>query len=164
MTVVSNLSGVQVTTSLPEGNRLPGMGTAPLGFALTAGAGSASQGKIVLRVTSTEGARLDVSLPVTVASVQPRLVVRPTELRAGMKVGGQALVSFDVINEGGAASGPMQVALPDLPWLHVASPQPHAGPRTGRHQPRHAPTHPRVGFVAGQLRGLPRRVHSRQQR
>jgi len=124
VTVVSNLPGVQVTPSLPDGNRLPGMATAPLGFALTAGAGSAGQGHIVLRLTSTEGARLDVSLPVTVASVQPRLVVRPTELRAGMKVGGQALVSFEVVNEGGAASGPVQVALPDLPWLHVASPNP----------------------------------------
>ncbi len=41
-----------------------------------------------------------------------------------MKVGGQALVSFDVINEGGAVSGPVQVALPALPWLRVASPNP----------------------------------------
>ena len=124
VTVISNLAGVQVSPSLPEGNRLAGMATAPLGFALTANAGSAGQGVTVLRVTSTEGARLDVPVPVTVASVQPKLAVRPAELRAGMKVGGQAIVSFDVVNEGGAASGPIEVALPDLPWMRVASPLP----------------------------------------
>ncbi|MCZ7639948.1 MAG: hypothetical protein M5U12_30215 [Verrucomicrobia bacterium] len=124
VTVLSNLAGVQVSPSLPEGNRLAGLATAPLGFALTANAGSAGQGVIVLRVASTEGARLDVPLPVTVASVQPQLAVRPAELRAGMKVGGQAIVSFDVVNEGGAASGPIEVALPDLPWMRVASPNP----------------------------------------
>lgn len=124
VTVISNLPGVQVTASLPEGNRLAGMGTAPLGFALTANSGSAGQGTVVLRVTSAEGARLDVPLSVTVSSLQPRLAVRPDALRAGMKVGGQAVVSFDVINEGGATSGPVQVALPDLPWLRVASPNP----------------------------------------
>jgi len=35
--------------------------------------------------------------------------------------GSQATVEFEVINQGGADSGPLDVTLPDLPWMRVAS-------------------------------------------
>jgi uncharacterized membrane protein YgcG len=79
---------------------------------------------VVLRVTSTEGAQLDIPLAVTVESIEPRLTVRPAELRAGVKGGGQVFLTFEVVNEGVSASAPVEIVRPELPWLHVASPNP----------------------------------------
>lgn len=125
VTVVSNLARLEVTTSLPPGGALPGAGTAPMGFAFTAGDDAAGEGFVVLRVTSAEGAVLNVPVPVRIDAVAPRLVARPQELIAGVKAGGQALVTFALVNEGGSASGPVQILAPsDMPWLHVVSANP----------------------------------------
>ncbi len=125
VTVVSNLPGVQVTASVPPGGTMGGLAQAPLGFAVTANDGSATQGEVVLRVTSTEGARLDIPLPLIVTPHRPILEVRPSELIGGARPGGQAVIAFDVINTGGSESESVHVALPpEFPWLHVASANP----------------------------------------
>ncbi len=76
---------------------------------------------MLIRVTSTEGATTDVTLAVAVESLQPRLMVLPGELVAGMKRGGQAVLEFSVVNGGGTSTGPISVLTPELPWLRVAS-------------------------------------------
>ena len=43
---------------------------------------------------------------------------------AGMVIGGQKLVTFELVNQGGATSGPVQVVLPQVPWLAVAGTNP----------------------------------------
>ncbi len=124
VTVVSNLPNVQVTPTL-GGTNVAGLGRATLGFAITAGANSAGAGDIVLRVTSLEGARLDVPVAVSIASFLPSLDVRPRSLIGGVRPGSQALLEFEVVNTGGSASAPIHVALPsNLPWLRCATPNP----------------------------------------
>lgn len=123
VSVVTNLPNLEVTATVGAGT-LPGLGTGLVGFALTARDASVPSGTVVLRLRAAEGATLDIPLSVAVESVQPRLVARPPELVAGMKVGGQAIVSFDLVNEGASASAPVQVVVPDVPWLSVASVNP----------------------------------------
>lgn len=78
-------------------------------------------GRFTVRMTSGEGARMDAVIDYTVELPQPRLVARPTRLDSGVVRGSQATVEFEVINQGGADSGPLDVTLPDLPWMRVAS-------------------------------------------
>jgi hypothetical protein len=123
VTVVSHAPNLSVTATL-SGNSLPGAATMQLGFAVAASDRSVVESKVLLRVTSLEGATLDVPVAVTVESIEPRLVARPSQLQAGMKVGGQAFVTFTVVNEGASPSAPIHVTPPSLPWLNVATDNP----------------------------------------
>ncbi len=122
-TVVSNLANLEVTATVAT-NLLAGRGKALMGFGIAARDASVSQGTIVIRLTSAEGAQLNIPIDVTVKPLQPRLVTNPSELVAGMKVGGQAFVEFEVVNQGGATSAPVHIILPNLPWMHVATANP----------------------------------------
>ncbi len=77
-----------------------------------------------VRLTSAEGAVADIIVTLTAESLRPRLVIAPDSLVAGVVPGGQRFVEFSVANTGGAASGPLQILPPALPWLRVASPMP----------------------------------------
>jgi hypothetical protein len=48
-------------------------------------------------------------------------VAAPQSLQHSMARGSQTPVSFTLANQGGVASGPLQVVLPSLPWLSLAS-------------------------------------------
>ncbi len=123
-TVATKPSNLGVTATLPGGSNLPGMGSAELQVSIQGIQPSALPGEVVLEVKSAEGARVEIPISVVVDSMQPRLVVNPVELVAGMKVGGQALVDFTISNQGGAPSEPITVALPQVPWMRVATPNP----------------------------------------
>lgn len=84
-------------------------------------------GRFVVRATSGEGAYNTFAVDYTVELPQPRLVARPARLDVGMVRGRQETVEFEVANLGGAETGPMDVTLPDLPWLRVASALPLPG-------------------------------------
>lgn len=122
VTVVSNAPNLTVTATVAPS--LPGLAKAPLAYAITAGPANGSSARIMIRVTSTQGAQTDIPIDVTIESRQPRLVTYPNELVAGMKVGGQAFVQFEVVNAGGATSGPVHLSLPPVSWMHVATPNP----------------------------------------
>ena len=123
--VAGKPSNVDVTLALAGNGSLAGMGSTSLGFAFTARDASVARGTVLVHITSAEGATLEIPVEVVVSSLKPRLAAFPNELVAGMKVGGQALVEFEVVNTGGLASEPMHVVLPDhMPWLRVASPNP----------------------------------------
>src|SRR5262249_21970617 len=66
-----------------------------------------------IQVTSTEGATVDIPVSFTVIPDQPIIVATPTSLRAGMIIGSQTIVQVTLNNQGGAASGPLQVLLPN---------------------------------------------------
>jgi hypothetical protein len=102
---------------------LPGLGQANLNYTLTART-AAAYGALQLRISSLEGATVDIYLAINVEPLRPRLVTVPGALQAGMARGFQKLVEFDVINQGGRAAGPMTISVPDLPWLTVASTNP----------------------------------------
>ena len=50
------------------------------------------------------------------------LAAQPGTLIDGMLVGSQTLVNFNVVNNGGAASGPLQVLVPQASFLSLSSP------------------------------------------
>lgn len=80
----------------------------------------ASRGWLV--IGSQEGAVARVALDTAVIPQMPKLVATPGYLAQGMLVGRQTLVSFDVINQGAADTGVVDVGLPDLPWMSLVSP------------------------------------------
>ncbi|MBL9126553.1 MAG: hypothetical protein JNL97_02845, partial [Verrucomicrobiales bacterium] len=125
--------GVRITPAVPAPGNLGPLGSISVGLTVAADDGSAGQGTAVIRLVSAEGASLDVPIAITVARDEPVLEARPVELLAGVRAGGQAIVSFDVVNSGGSTSEPIHVALPpNLPWIHVAGtvPLPTLAPGT----------------------------------
>ncbi len=121
--IVSKPSNVTATLSLNT-NPLAGDGTNMLGYAITANDASTTGGTVLIRVTSAEGATVDIPFAITVQALHPVLVSNPNTLYAGMIRGKQAIVTFDVINQGAAPTGPIGVSLPDAPWLRLASTNP----------------------------------------
>jgi hypothetical protein len=111
--------GVQVT--LPGTTLNPGA-TLQAGVTLTGAAGFHGRRTIILRLTTDQGVTLDVSVPVSVRQLLPLLVATPGSLKASVLRGEQKTVSFSVANRGGAATGPINLLLPDLAWLQLASP------------------------------------------
>jgi hypothetical protein len=95
-----------------------------LGCTVMAADSSVPQSGFNIRVASDEGATLDLPVTVMVTPLLAHLVVSPAQLSASMLVGGQSVVQFYVANLGGAVSGPLILAAPNVPWLHVASASP----------------------------------------
>lgn len=122
--VASAPPGVQINPSLAS-TTLAGLGRLPLALAFTAASGSEGVGQARLRITNTEGAALELTVPLTVQPLRPRLEARPDQLIGGVRPGEQAFVEFDLINTGGSASAPVHVALPpELTWIHAAGANP----------------------------------------
>jgi hypothetical protein len=105
-------------------NTLAGSQTAVLDFNLVTTLSSAVSGRLAIRVTSAEGAVLRIPVNFVVAPPTAQLLAEPTFLERGMLRGTQTLVQFDVVNQGGVASGDLAVALPVLPWLSLISTSP----------------------------------------
>lgn len=105
-------------------NTLPANGAVSASYGIAVTASEPTSGEFVLRVTSAEGLTVDLPVNVIIRMPQAQLVAQPANLEAGMLVGGQKLVPFEVINQGGATSGPVQVVLPQVPWLTVADVNP----------------------------------------
>ncbi len=121
--VLSPPGNLNFNVSMPT-NFIPGLGSSPLTYTINSTDGLAAQGVVAVRLTSAEGATLDVPFSVTVKPLTPQLEVTPSQLVRGMKRGVQTMASFVVTNVGGAASGPITVSLPSLDWLSVASANP----------------------------------------
>ena len=133
--VLSNLSAASLTglTATAQGgpdnldvqfalpSNIDGSGTVTLAYSLTAVGGGARHGVVQIHVTSAEGAVLDIPFGISVVPLKPQLNANPGSLNTGMVVGSQTLVSFSVVNNGGAPSGTLQVTLPNAPFLSLAS-------------------------------------------
>ncbi|HEY9172468.1 MAG TPA: CARDB domain-containing protein, partial [Verrucomicrobiae bacterium] len=122
--VVDQPANLTVALSVDNGRALPGSGTITLGYTITANDASLLSGMVNARVTSAEGATVNVPLYVTVEPLRARLVADPDSLRAGLTRGRQRVVEFDVVNQGGLASGPITVSLPPVAWMQLASTNP----------------------------------------
>jgi hypothetical protein len=112
---------LNVTAQL-ETNRLAGDAEIPLHYTITPVNRTTVQSGVKLRVTSAEGATEVEVFTVRQEFLRPALVTAPGRLTSTMLRGAQTVVAFDVINQGGLATGPLEVLLPNLPWLSVSSP------------------------------------------
>jgi len=124
------LTGVAATAEgLPVGfnltasvtNQLAGNETNAIDFQLVTTLTTPVQGSFNLLITSAEGAVLRIPADFVVAPPNPQLLAVPGSLARGMLRGSQSLVQFELINQGGAASGDLNVALPVMPWLSLVS-------------------------------------------
>jgi subtilase family serine protease len=123
VTPVSVPANLNVLATLAT-NTLPANGAVSASYGIAVTASEPASGEFTLRVTSAEGVTVDLPVNVTIRPLQAQLVALPASLEAGMLVGGQKLVAFEVVNQGGATSGPVQVVLPQVPWLTVADANP----------------------------------------
>src|SRR5262249_39179426 len=119
---------LHVTTTLGDGSAnqgLAGSGTLGLTYSVTATGASTATGSFTIVVTSAEGATGDIPVTFSVIPNAPVIVSSPSSLQAGMIVGSQTILQFTLNNNGGAASGPLQVLLPTQPagsaFLSLAS-------------------------------------------
>jgi hypothetical protein len=102
---------------------LPGNGTVTVGYQLQSPLTRTAQIKFSMTATSAEGAQLTIPATVQVVPLVAQLAANPAYLARGMLVGTQTLVSFDLVNSGGAASGDLTLQLPaTLPWMKLSSP------------------------------------------
>jgi ELWxxDGT repeat protein len=95
-----------------------------IGYTITAPNSSTTTfDKFGIQLTSSEGATTTIPLDITLERTIPRLVASPTALTSGMLRGGQTFVNFQITNEGGAATGDIDVLTPaNTPWLKLTSP------------------------------------------
>ena len=111
---------VNLTAEASVPQVLPGDGTVELEYTLNAIDASLAHGGIILHVTTAEGATLDVPMNITIVPLVSQLTANPGYLKSGMVRGNQTILSFEVINGGGAPSGDLQIMLPDFPWMSLA--------------------------------------------
>ncbi len=116
----SDLSNLTVQLTPPS--QIAGDGTAKLAYSLDYTGTQAASGVVSIHVTTTQGAELTILLGVTAVPLTPILAVNPGYLDVGMVIGDQTLVSFTVVNNGGAPSGDLQVGIPDSSFMSLASP------------------------------------------
>ena len=122
VTATSSGGPAGLTVQLTPPSQIPGNGTATLAYSLDETSAQAASGTLDIHVTTTQGAVLDIPVGVTVVPLTPILAVNPGSLNTGMLVGAQTLISFNVVNNGGAPSGDLQVSLPSTSYMSLASP------------------------------------------
>ncbi len=105
-----------------ETNRLAGDGEIVVNYAITPVNRSIVQSGVRFRVTTAEGAVDAQVFTVRQEFLRPALVTTPGRLSSSMLRGRQTLVNFEVANNGGLATGPIDVLMPNLPWLSVSTP------------------------------------------
>ena len=111
-----------LTVQLTPPSQITGDGTATLDYSLDTTSAQAATGVVTIQVATAQGAVLDIPLGVSVLPLTPVLAVNPGFLSSGMAVGTQSLITFAVVNNGGAPSGDLQVSLPTTPYMTLASP------------------------------------------
>jgi hypothetical protein len=116
-------AGLTVTPSLPATSLAPGE-SLQVGVALSGAAGFSGSQVVTLRLTSDQGVTVNVPVTVNVRALAPLLTLSPDPLKHSVLRGSQKTVSFTIQNSGGAESGPVTVALPVVPWIQLASPNP----------------------------------------
>lgn len=117
--VAGSAPDVQVQLSVPP--TLAGAATSQLICVLTAPANASAQDQFNIVITSAQGTTNIIAVTVTVVPQYPQVVVSPASLGGTMVQGGQSFLSFGVTNIGGVASGPVQILIPQAPWLGLVT-------------------------------------------
>ena len=129
VSVVGASANLTLTPTLSDVT-VPASGSLSVGYGVTAHNTSVHRASATLHFTTTEGVTVDLPFYITVDALVPQLVATPGELVRGVLRGQQALVEFDVVNNGGTNTGPITVSLPSLGWISLVTtnPQPSLPP------------------------------------
>lgn len=103
--------------SIPD---LTALASTIIGYDLTALDASVRNASSAIIISSAEGAVCEIPLAVSVRTTRPELVANTTKLQSGMVRGQKTLVQFTITNKGSAATSPLQVYLPNVPWMSTA--------------------------------------------
>src|SRR5439155_14434511 len=106
--VVTNQPNLSVSATL-DTNSLAGFASANLSIRIGASDATIVQSPVVLRVTSAEGVMAELTVIVRVEALQPRLTPSPSSLIAAMLRGAQTPIALTIANQGGIATGPLEV-------------------------------------------------------
>ncbi|HEY6227304.1 MAG TPA: hypothetical protein VI282_09300, partial [Verrucomicrobiae bacterium] len=117
--VVGSSTALDVSVDLPT--ELQSSATVPLTYRIRSLENQAITGTLIIHVASAQGAIANLPIDLNVVPPEPLLVVKPATLAAGMIRGSQSILEFAVVNQGGTETGPIDVALPSIPWLHAAT-------------------------------------------
>ncbi len=121
ISAVAQYAPAQLGVQLEVTNTLAGDGTIQLAYTLNAAITNRATFQFRIHLASAEGVILDVPVNVSVVPLQAQLVANPSFLARSMVRGTQTILSFEVSNVGGAPSGPLNVMLPPLTWMSLAS-------------------------------------------
>jgi hypothetical protein len=121
---ISNLAANLGASATFNTNYLAGQDTVTLNVAISASDSTIRQSSFVVHLTSAEGVTLDLPVSVAVTPLIAKLVSGPAQLSASMLRGAQTILQFSLVNLGGAASGPLTVNLPAVPWMSFANTNP----------------------------------------
>lgn len=116
-----NVPNANVTLAFNDPTTLPALGSRTLTCQVHANDASYVSGTILLTVLTVDGASLTIPVAVKVVDLRPVLAPTPTKLVAAMKPDVQTLVELKLRNNGGEATGPLDVLLPPLSWLSATS-------------------------------------------
>ncbi len=128
------LTGLSIETGeLPEGltisPQLPATTLAAgaemtVPISVSAASAFAGNGSFTLAADTAEGVTMQASMNVRIELLKPVLTLDPGSLGASVLRGTSRTASFVITNTGGLETGDIEVLLPDLPWLTVASANP----------------------------------------
>jgi len=121
LTVAGQNVHSSLNVQLSISNQLAGSSSIFLQYSITADYLQQATFNFNIHVQSGEGATLDIPVSVAVVPLRPVLIANPSFLDRGMLRGAQTIVAFEVANRGGAPSGPLDVLLPDVPWMSLLS-------------------------------------------
>jgi len=103
-------------TTLPPGE------SALIGVTASAASGFSGNETVIISLTTDQGVNLEIPVLIEVRALIPMLAVVPGSLRCSVVRGAQKTVSFVINNSGGAESGAVEILLPNIPWMSLASP------------------------------------------
>lgn len=137
LTTVVNLSDVPLTaltaqvlptqpnlvaTATLDTNALGAFSVASLRVTIQALNANVLQSPVVVRLATAQGATADLTIAARVEPLRPRLIATPSQLGGVMQRGAQSPKAVTIANQGGIPTGSLQVVLPNVPWLSLASP------------------------------------------
>ena len=153
--------GVDVQVTLFSPNNLGGLETKPVGLTITADADVEITGPIYINLTADHGATAQFAVLLTVSPAVPTLAVVQADLVGGKAItdmvrGKRSYVQFRVRNVGGATTSPLNVQLPAISWMSLATPTPLAPVAPGAYAavvvrldpPEDLPLGPYTGTIA----------------
>jgi len=114
----------EITAELGDGfpASIPAGGSLELNIPVTVADDFTGRFEAALVAQSAEGVIISVPVFIEAFAREAVLVFDRSRVEAAVLRGGQRVVPLTVTNEGGAASGPLTVTLPPLPWLSLSTP------------------------------------------